>query len=327
MITRLLFIWFLREKSIVPAKLFEKDFAKNTLKKLSPESSDYYRAVLQNLFFATLNAKIESREFYNKQRHKGSTNKYRYRDLLSRPGQLVMDLKGVPFVNGGLFDCLDKLGATNAKNRQLDVFSDDTEDAQELHVPAHLFLDQNKGLFSLFKRYKFAVEENTPLDQEVALDPELLGRVFEKLLASYNPEARETFRKETGSYYTPRWIVDYMIRETLTEALAENTSPVDGNMQSWREDLRHILDHSYENDEILFKNAADRRTIVAAIANLKTLDPAVGSGAFPIGILQATGSGSSPPRSGQYSVGRIPKEPSYRSIRWPGPIFSGRDST
>lgn len=63
--------------------------------------------------------------------------------------------------------------------------------------------------------YKFTVAENTPIEEEIALDPELLGKVFENLLASYNPETQTTARKQTGSFYTPREIVNYMVDETL----------------------------------------------------------------------------------------------------------------
>ena len=65
------------------------------------------------------------------------------------------------------------------------------------------------------------MEENAPVEQEVALDPELLGKVFENLLAAYNSETRETARKQTGSYYTPRQVVDYMVDEALVAALAQ----------------------------------------------------------------------------------------------------------
>ena len=150
-----------------------------------------------------------------------------------------------------------------------------------------MFLDPDDGLFPLFRRYKFTVEENTPLDREVALDPELLGRAFEHLLAAYNPETRETARKSTGSYYTPRQVVDYMVQEVLTEALAVTTEPSDGDAAFWRDRLVYLLDPSDAMDDAdeLFEEG-DRRVIVAAIAGLKALDPAVGSGAFPMGILQ-----------------------------------------
>src|SRR5699024_2063008 len=68
-------------------------------------------------------------------------------------------------------------------------------------------------------RYKFTVEENTPIEEEIALDPELLGRVFENLLANYNPETNSTARKLTGAFYTPREVVDFMADEALVAYL------------------------------------------------------------------------------------------------------------
>jgi len=72
-----------------------------------------------------------------------------------------------------------------------------------------------RGLIDIFSRYKFTITENTPLEAEIALDPELLGKVFENLLAAYNPETKVTARKQTGSFYTPREVVDYMVDESL----------------------------------------------------------------------------------------------------------------
>ena len=71
------------------------------------------------------------------------------------------------------------------------------------------------GLIDILNSYKFTVAENTPIEEEVALDPELLGKVFESLLASYNPETKTTARKQTGSFYTPREIVNYMVDESI----------------------------------------------------------------------------------------------------------------
>ena len=72
-----------------------------------------------------------------------------------------------------------------------------------------------RGLIHILSSYKFTIAENTPIEEEVALDPELLGKVFENLLAAYNPETKTTARKQTGSYYTPREIVNYMTDESL----------------------------------------------------------------------------------------------------------------
>lgn len=72
-----------------------------------------------------------------------------------------------------------------------------------------------RGLINILNSYKFTIAENTPIEEEIALDPELLGKVFENLLASYNPETKTTARKQTGSFYTPREIVNYMVDEAL----------------------------------------------------------------------------------------------------------------
>ena len=288
LITRLLFIWFMNEKGLIPRELFDETFARKALRDYAPGGSDYYRAILQNLFFATLNTEIHQRAFSEKSNtaHRDFA-KYRFRNLLADPDKFVNLLKAVPFVNGGLFDCLDDFAGIKKSGPNIDVFTDNVRQHRCLDIPAHLFFDQNHGLFALFSRYKFTVEENTPIDVEVALDPELLGRAFENLLAAYNPETRNTARKATGSYYTPRKVVEYMVREALTEALAAKTTPNDGDSDFWRERLRYLLDHSDAMDdaEELFAGS-EKKSILSAIADLRILDPAVGSGAFPMGVLQ-----------------------------------------
>ena len=287
LITRLLFIWFLKEKGLVPHDIFTEAFAASAVRHHAPEATDYYRAVLQNLFFATLNTEIGMRAFSTRKRrtHRDFT-KYRYRALLTDPDGFLTKLKTVPFVNGGLFDCLDDFEGVNKGGRRIDAFTDNPSQGKALRVPASILLDPQEGLFPLFRRFKFTVEENTPLDQEVALDPELLGRVFENLLAAYNPETRNTVRKATGSYYTPRRVVDYMVDEALVAVLMERVDAADGDAGFLNERLRYLLDY-----EDAFDDAADlfepdeTATIVRAIANLRVFDPAVGSGAFPMGVL------------------------------------------
>ena len=288
LITRLLFIWFLKEKRLVPDKLFTEEFAKKTLKHYDPEQTNYYCAVLQNLFFATLNTEINKRGFRNRRTNiLQASNKYHYQNLLASPETFLNELKSVPFVNGGLFDCLDNTIDTKGDSRRIDAFTDELEiEGLELEVPANLFLNQDDGLFPLFRRYKFTVEENTPLEQEIALDPELLGRVFENLLAAYNPETRETARKQTGSYYTPRHIVDYMVREALVAALAPKSCLISDDLESWCIKLHDLLNpqKAFDNVSNHF-NSKERKTIVRAISELRVLDPAVGSGAYPVSAL------------------------------------------
>ncbi|MCY4358942.1 MAG: Eco57I restriction-modification methylase domain-containing protein [Gammaproteobacteria bacterium] len=287
LITRCILVWFLKEKGLIPSDIFKWEFARTTLKNHKLDCSDYYRAILQNLFFATLNTEIGKRIFeYDNDSVKDNTSRYRYHSLLKDPDAFINKLKQVPFINGGLFDCLDNYELQD-KYRYIDVFNDDFSIWDELNVPTNIFFDETKGLFPLFERYKFTVEENTPLDVEVALDPELLGRTFENLLATYNPETRETVRKRTGSYYTPRVIVDYMVKEALVEALVCKSNPTDGDMSFWRERLLYLLDHqSAMEDAYKLFDSSEKKSIIENIASLKIIDPAVGSGAFPMGILQ-----------------------------------------
>ena len=282
----MLFVWFLAEKGLAPRELFTEDFARNALKAHGPDGTDYYRAVLQNLFFATLNTDIPRRGFGARggAGHRDFT-RYRYRGLLADPGGFVAKLREVPFVNGGLFDCLDDFAGVKGGGRRIDAFTDNPAQGKDLRVPARLFFDGG-GLFPLFRGYKFTVEENTPLDREVALDPELLGRAFENLLASWSEETRETARKATGSYYTPRHVVDYMVGEALAAALERKARPGDGDSGFWRERLDYLLawEAAYDDAGELF-DAAETESLVRAIAGLRILDPAVGSGAFPMGAL------------------------------------------
>lgn len=298
LITRLLFTWFIKEKDLVAEELFIEEQAKGLLKDYDPQNGDsYYRAILQNLFFATLNTEIDNRRFSKKS---NTTHRdffcYRYKGEMAEPGRLLELFNRTPFINGGLFDCLDSYEGYKEGGYRIDCFSDNPKHSKELlSIPNHLFFNEdkgeNKGLIPLLNRYKFTVEENTPIEQEVALDPELLGQVFESLLAGYNVEigghaiVQQDHRKKTGAYYTPRPVVDYMVDEALAEALAERVSPDDGDKGALRKNLDCLLDYKYAKDTRGLFTAKEIRGLVHAIAELKVLDPAVGSGAFPMGIL------------------------------------------
>ena len=284
LITRLLFVWFIKEKDLVASDVFNETKIAVLLKNYDRATGDsYYRAVLQNLFFATLNTEIDKRDFSTT---KNSTHRnfslYRYKQEISDPDALLSLFAQTPFINGGLFDCLDSEEGVRDGGYRIDCFSDNERHSTKLSIPNRLFFDEQHGLFPLLNHYKFTVEENTPIEREVALDPELLGKVFENLLAAYNPETRQTARKQTGSYYTPREVVDYMVDEALVAALVEKCPPADGNMDFWYERLHYLLDYADANE--LF-DESEQKNIVRAIAQLKILDPAVGSGAFPMGVL------------------------------------------
>ena len=291
MVTRLLFIWFLKEKELAPSDIFDAEGAQVYLNDFDLETSDYYQAVLQNLFFATLNTPLNNRAFSRRNNDDNrNANKYRYEDLLQNPDEFLEHLKQVPFVNGGLFDSLDSFKGQRAGGVRVDCFTDNENHRQKLHVPAKLFFEKDNGIFEIFSRYKFTVEENTPVEQEVALDPELLGQVFENLLGVYNPESEAAARKTTGSYYTPRQIVDYMVDEALIAYFLEKVEPYDSG-QEWletrlREDLL-AYDRLGEKDKPHDHLIHDKEInpMIDAIDALEILDPAVGSGAFPMGIL------------------------------------------
>lgn len=322
LITRLIFVWFLKQKHLVPEEFFDEGYIKDHFienfnphdrKNLSynPEESKYYRLILQNLFFAMLNCPItaEGKEIPNNRRFRGDSQKgflrdgynvnnlMRYKADFKAGGAeefVQMANSHVPFLNGGLFDCLDK----KPEKLYYDGFSERKESLEQLYLPDWLFfgseVGQNldlsnwfgdkgkknvpvRGIIDILKSYNFTIEENTPLDQEVSLDPELLGKAFENLLASYNPETKISARKQTGSFYTPREIVHYMVDESLVAHLKRSCGD---DLES---EYRKLLSYSTEETTL---NKEQRKNIMQAIYNCRVLDPACGSGAFPMGVLQ-----------------------------------------
>ena len=289
LINRVLFIWFLKEKGLVEPKLFIAEQIGGVLKDYTPANGDsYYRAVLQNLFFATLNTKTGDRQF---RRDDSNTKAYdeqhrdfalrRYAKLIAQPEVLTAWLDKTPFVNGGLFDCLDgHKSKSQGGGGRVDCFSDNPTHQKMLSIPNRVFFGEKEGgggLFDILNKYKFTVEENTPIEQEVALDPELLGKTFENLLIYID-------RKETGSYYTPRPIVEFMVRESLLAYFVRAIGANDADQKRLRALLSAEVD--YENLPAKQKLTKDKiKSFIDAASDLKLLDPAVGSGAFPMGAL------------------------------------------
>lgn len=314
LITRLIFVWFLKQRHLVPNEFFDERYiADNLIDGFNPHAmadlfsksneSKYYKAILQNLFFAMHNSPITpegsnelSERHFRKGRGDYDNNKLmRYGYYFKNP-QLFVDLanKTVPFLNGGLFDCLDE----KDKDLYYDGFSDREAVKKALIVPDYLFFGEEvgknidlsewygdkkkkkvsaRGIIDILKRYNFTVEENTPFDQEVSLDPELLGKVFENLLASYNPETQTTARKQTGSFYTPREIVQYMVDESLVAHLKRT---VGDDLEAQYRQLMQYTDEAVDLTE------EQQKQIIQSLYNCKVLDPACGSGAFPMGMLQ-----------------------------------------
>lgn len=328
LLTRLLFVWFIKEKGLIPEELFDlPSLQKDILNDITPnhhkegmfkeasKESIFYKAILQNLFFSTLNCPIEASEMDNRQRgfrrgggNYGVTFLMRYEKYFKdRDAFLELMNSKVPFLNGGLFECLDVRGEKEDKEDRVwvDGFSDNLPNKHHLVVPDYLFFGVEehvdlsadyglkrkkykeaavKGLLNIFGSYKFTVTENTPIEEDVALDPELLGKVFENLLASYNPETKTTARKQTGSFYTPREIVNYMVDESLI-AYLKNSINDWGEAENELDDKLHRL-ASYEPTIPFEENDVLRKEIITALGEAKILDPACGSGAFPMGILQ-----------------------------------------
>ena len=279
LITRILFVWFIKEKGLVAEELFNEKKIRALLKECDWTTGDsYYRTVLQNLFFATLNTEIEKRGFSPRTNAKHRDfSMYRYKAQMLDPDKLRGLFAQTPFINGGLFDCLDSEEATRDGGYRIDCFSD--EHYKKLSIPNRLFFDRDRGLIPLLEHYKFTVEENTPIEQDVALDPELLGKVFENLLAEYNPVTGTTARKQTGSYYTPRAIVEHMVDEVLVAVLSQKCNLTEDR-------LRSLLDYTRMSDNgKTWSDVHEAGSIVETISQLKILDPAVGSGAFPMGVL------------------------------------------
>lgn len=305
LICRTLFTWFLKEMRLIPAELLELyDTAENrrVLTKDSDsrtflEGNHYYRGILQNIFFQSLNRPMD-------QRRKSGSEAANDREVtdpelkkLVYVGKQNLSANfdyglfdRIPYLNGGLFDALpeDNLKFTH-------------EEANAFKVPNMLFYARREdgftlpgetarsrpqpmeGLNRIFDRYRFTVAENTPLEEDVALDPELLGLVFENLLAEIDPDdeaAAKSARKASGSYYTPRRIVDYMVNEALHLHLRtefEKNGATAADLQLLGQ-LCYNLDPHAD-----YSSIAGR--VVDALEAVRVLDPACGSGAFPMGML------------------------------------------
>ncbi len=171
-----------------------------------------------------------------------------------KPDQATQFGGRIPFLNGGLFE--PEYDYTDVKN--------------------HILIENStfENVFSVFEKYNFTVKEDEPLEKEVAIDPEMLGKVFENLL-------EENLRKGKGTYYTPREIVHYMCHESLINYLASEIN-IDQDV------VRSFLDReqSLEKKEALSAAIRDKaKEIDEKLGDIKVLDPACGSGAFLVGML------------------------------------------
>ncbi len=244
LIGRLVFCWFLKEKkSNEGVSLIPEELLSS--KFLRPQN--YYNQILEPLFFELLNTKVNRRiERYKKRKY----------DI-------------IPYLNGGLF-----------KPQSQDYYNPSNFGKDPIELPVYIPNEWFKEFFELLEQYNFTVDENTNNDIELSIDPEMLGRIFENLLAEINPETGETARKSTGSFYTPREIVENMVTMSLSSYLYNKTKIEKERLYTFIEEVGTLenISHDFTKTEI-FK-------IIEALSEIKIIDPACGSGAFPIGMLQ-----------------------------------------
>lgn len=193
----------------------------------------------------------------------------------------------IPFLSGGLFEPIDGYDwEHNDFAIPNEIFSNKDEKGEQ----------DADGILDIFDRYNFTMSEDEPLEREVAIDPEMLGKVFENLL-----EVKD--RKSSGAFYTPREIVHYMCQETLISYLVKETGLEEQDIRDFilfgdfmkDEDTskdRRKGQHKMLISENIYKIDVNRNIIVDrlkdlddALANIRVADPAVGSGAFPLGML------------------------------------------
>ncbi len=239
LIGRLLFCWFLKKKRTeINLSLIPEDILSSKAVN-NCVGFDYYYSIIEPLFFEVLNTKLEERK----------------PDF--RKGQWVK----IPFLNGGLFE-----------PQYYDFYEHSRLGKSKNVIVPNIWIND---LFKLFETYNFTVDESTSVDIDISVDPEMLGRVFENLLAEINPDTGETARKSTGSYYTPRTIVEYMVSQSLKKYLIQKTGIRDDRIDN-------LLSHDIQITDFTEK---ENDVIIEALDKIKIIDPACGSGAFPMGIL------------------------------------------
>ncbi|MBN1930680.1 MAG: Eco57I restriction-modification methylase domain-containing protein [Desulfobacterales bacterium] len=244
LIGRLIFCWFLKKKhSIVGIPLVPDEILSTDAIKTLSGVGGYYHIVLESLFFQVLNTPSDSRK----------------KPFKTKPWSHI------PFLNGGLFT-----------PHKFD-FYEPADTGYSKHINTLIVPDTwIQDLLDIFEQYNFTIDENTPVDIELSIEPEMLGRIFENLLAEINPETGETARKATGSYYTPRPIVEYMVDESLKQYLLIKTKVPE-------EIITSLLSYVKEEPRL---TDSQKDALLDALHAIKIIDPACGSGAFPMGILQ-----------------------------------------
>ena len=236
---RIVFLWFLKQKK-----------STNGLQLLPEEflnlegKKNILESHLYPIFFEVLNKEIKNRQL------KFIAGAYKY----------------IPYLNGGLFHPSE--GASG------DYYSQNDQKSS-VEIKDSWFFE----LFETLNTFNFTLDENLENDVDLSIDPEMLGRIFENLLAEINPETGKVARKSTGSYYTPRSIVNLMVDKSLISYLNRETK-ID------LDKLCALISTDRLDDLVFPLNEGEKAKVVRSVKKLKILDPACGSGAFPMGILQ-----------------------------------------
>ncbi|MEF3691712.1 MAG: N-6 DNA methylase [Candidatus Moraniibacteriota bacterium] len=248
---QIVFIYFLQKKGWLGAKKGEsisngdKTFLRSLFEKCKNDGENFFNDCLEHLFYNCLN-KLPERagSFYREK----------------------FDCQ-IPFLNGGLFEPINDY-------HWQDEF---------INIPNEIFSNDKDGILDVFDLYNFTIDENTPDDQEISVDPEMLGKVFENLLESNT-------RKGQGAFYTPREIVHYMCRESLVNYLATNHSNLSEenirNYINYGDSLSRDIAELGKNWKGEFFTPGQFSELNELLRNIKVVDPACGSGAFLVGMLQ-----------------------------------------
>lgn len=235
---RLVFLYFLQRKGWMGVatppdtqKVIWKNGYKNFIHKLFNEAAKpdkFHSKYLTELFYNTLN-------------NDSRTNFVFLIDGISpfEDGKNV----SVPYLNGGLFD-------------------DDFPKGNKIDFPKHIF----ENLFEFFEQYNFTIDENSPEDHEVGIDPEMLGHIFENLLEE---------NRKMGAYYTAKEVVHYMSQQSIIQYLKHN-------LKTDTADIDNFIKSNTVSDYIITNHSK----IKTLLHEVKVCDPAIGSGAFPMGVLK-----------------------------------------
>lgn len=248
---RLVFLYFVQKKGWLNG---EEDYLFRRYEKCfrdDPDAASYYQAHLLPLFRALSHKSAE------------------------RPRNERGEEEAIPFLNGGLFELPLSYGTANPP---ID---------ERLHMPNNALFDVFEGFL---ERYNFTTSEDTPLDVEVAINPEVIGTIFETfvLTAEQEPETNAPDRrKATGSFYTPRIVVHFICRAVLRFYLAERTG-IDQQAIKQLIEFTPAEQLTAEEEQALAELVTedDARALCRAALRVRACDPAVGSGAFPVGLLQ-----------------------------------------